>query len=1078
MPHLTRRTAFSWWPAALVAALLCWLPGVPSVGAQTAATPLQRMQGNAADLAITPDGTVYVIDADGRPWVQRLGRGANWSPLQGNFRAIRAGLDGSVWAIARDDVAFRLSAGSWRETPFGRLRDLAAMPALAADGPVVLLNADGAVEVRQSNGAPLYRIDDDTFRSAAFERIVVDEHGLPWVWRANGVMWRFDGTRWSDIPQFAASGLTSVSAGSDGTLMAVAGDGRAYRWNSAARAWVQESLAAPVRLVAIGPRGKPWYAMQDHTLLASEVFANQGDQPRAKPAALFTRLLSWRRVRGEASWLTVGADGTVVTIDTENTAWRWKGGNNWTPIPGKFRRVAVAGNGVLWGIDMQNRVRRNATGQWIDAGIDATEVAVGPKEEVWLLGPSGEIGRFDQQTRQWQAVSGAPARAIAVGKDGEGWIIDASGTVQLVNPPTPIPGIAAVSLAIGPEGTVYATTAERQLFWLDPRERQWKPATGIAAAVAVGPAGTPWIIGERNDLQVSTAFTAEIDALVAARTTQAAAPPPVFSIPPPAASTLPTSNRPLLYTTIAGAFADVGIGPEGNVFAAGSDGGLYCFSNPDNRFMLASAGSARRVAVASGGIPWVVNSLGQVSFFGGTGWTMVPGFRADDIAVGQDGRVYATQQNVVHRYEAATQDFREVTTYTSGVPLRARRVAYAQNALWGVNTSNQLLKCEGTQCQLQSVGAIDVSSGPDGSVLLLDANGAVQRYNPRTRGFDPANGTGISLSVGPQGRPWLVTGAGTINSSGQFAVASKSINQAACAQRFAGATIPAVAQTTAQLTAVDDILTVRQGATVSLIANDRLNGVAPASSSVTVTFTPSSSQLAHSNGAVTVNSNATVGSTLTGRYTVCALPAAAPCSSARVQITVSAAATTAIASADTATINPGATFNLLANDLLNGGVPTSGQVAMTFTSASASLTQVGGLLTLNSAAARGSVHTATYSFCAAAGSPCSGTVNVSITAQKTMVAVNDTGAISIKLSQQVDLATNDTLNGTPAGTVLGSVTYSLTPANANFTINAGSLLTVQNFALASGTYVVPYTVCENAVATNCATANATVNVTP
>ena len=107
------------WFAGIIAFILCAGLGSTPAGAQTG-TPLQRVQGNATDLAITPDGTVYVIDVDGKPWVQRLGRGANWSPLQGNFRAIRAGLDGSVWAIAKDDVVFQYSGSSWREMPFGR----------------------------------------------------------------------------------------------------------------------------------------------------------------------------------------------------------------------------------------------------------------------------------------------------------------------------------------------------------------------------------------------------------------------------------------------------------------------------------------------------------------------------------------------------------------------------------------------------------------------------------------------------------------------------------------------------------------------------------------------------------------------------------------------------------------------------------------------------------------------------------------------------------------------------------------------------------------------------------------------
>lgn len=911
-------------------AFACGLLATSNAHAQ-ANLPLQRVQGNAADIAITPDGTVHVIDTDGKPWVQRLGRGANWSPLQGNFRAVRAGLDGSVWAIARDDVAFHLNGTAWRELPFGKVRDLAAFPALTPDGTVLVLTQQGSLEIRTTAGQVLYKMEDEAFRAAGFERILVDEHGLPWAWRTGGLMWRFDGTRWVELAQFAATGLTSVSAGLDGTLMAVARGGQAFRWNAAARQWVSEPLAGPVQLVAIGPSGKPWFVTQDNTLLASEVFANQGSLAPVKPAALFTRLLSWRRVRGEAGWLSVGADGSVVTIDPENSVWRWKGGNTWTPLPGKFRRVSVAGNGVVWGVDLQNRLQRNANGQWNEAGIEAAEVAAGPREQVWVIGPGGNLARYDAQIRQWVAIPGGPAKSIAVGKDGEAWIIDTSGVVQLLNPATPFPGIVAASLGIGPEGTVYATTPERQLYWLDPRERQWKPATGVASAVAVGPAGTPWIIGERNELQVSSAFIAEFDAIVAARAAQVAPPPPVFSIPPPAASSLPTNNRPLTYTAMTGAYADVGISPEGAVFAAGTDGGLYCFSNPDRRFVLASTGSARRVAVAGGGVPWVINALGQVAFFGATGWVIVPNIRADDIAVGQDGNIYATQQNVVYRYTPATQDFREVTTYTSGVPLRARRIAFAQNALWGVNTSNQLIKCDGTQCQPQSIGATDVASGPDGSVVVLDANGAVQRYNSRTRGFAPANGTGTAIAVGPQGLPWVVTATGTINSSGLFATSSKSINQSACAQRFASAVIPITQQATAQLTANNDDLTIRPGASTSIIANDRLNGNALTTSSITITFSTASSLLTHSNGLLSLGNNAVPGTVLTGTYTICALPSGVPCSRASVRVTVG---TTITAGNDSFTLSlgqQGSQGDLATNDFLSGRAASTNPNNFTYT---------------------------------------------------------------------------------------------------------------------------------------------------
>ena len=875
-----------WLPNTLcrLVGLWCWAVllqiAPPGSAFAQSATPLQAVRGTALDLAITPEGIVVVLDPDGTPWIQRLGNGNNWNRLPGTFRAVRAGQDASLWAIGTDDQPYRLIGAAWRGMPLGAVRDLAVTP----DGVVYTLSQSGALQVWAGGNNVLTHAGFETA-----ERILADEHGLPWLWTARGYLARFDGTRWAQFDQFTASGLSSVAVGADGTMLLIDGRGQLQRWDAASGDWALEQVQLPMRSVAIGPNGKPWFVAATGQLLASEIFALQGAVARPRPPALFTKLLTWKRVRGAAQWLSVGADGTVVTIDPENRAWRWKGGDTWTPLPGTFRRAAVAGNGAVWGITLQNRLMRNATGQWIDMGIDAAEVGAGPNEEVWVIDAAGALGRYDTTTRQWVGVPGGPVKAITVGRNGEAWVADAAGAVRNVTRAAEFPGIAAVSIGAGPDGTVYATTAERELYWLDARERKWKPASGVALAVAVGPSGSPWIIGAESALFASGSFISEYNAVAEARAAAAATPQQVLSLAPPPASVLPTNVRPLAYTQVTGSYADVGVGADGSIFAAGTDGGLYCFSNPERRFLLGSRGSARRVAVSPAGVPWIINANGEVAFFENNNWIIIPGFKADDIGFGADRFVYATQANIVHRYDAATRSFREVTTYNSGVPLRARRVTFTQGALWGVTAENTLLKCTATQCQQQSIGARDLGAGPDGTLMVLDTQGNVQRYNPRSGGFTPAGGTGAvaanSISVGPQGLPWLVSTTGDVRSSGLFSV-SRNANLATCAQRFANTTIPATPQSTAQLTANDDSFRLPAGGSASLIGNDQLNGGRPATSSVTVTFSSSSANLTHTNGSITVASGTAAGSTLTGSYVICVLPGAAPCAAARVSVVV------------------------------------------------------------------------------------------------------------------------------------------------------------------------------------------------
>ncbi|WP_034219420.1 hypothetical protein, partial [Arenimonas oryziterrae] len=71
--------------------------------------------------------------------------------------------------------------------------------------------------------------------------------------------------------------------------------------------------------------------------------------------------------------------------------------------------------------------------------------------------------------------------------------------------------------------------------------------------------------------------------------------------------------------------------------------------------------------------------------------------------------------------------------------------------------------------------------------------------------------------------------------------------------------------------------------------------------------------------------------------------------------------------------------------------------------------------------------------------------------------------------------TNDTLNGVAVSLATVTLTPGASP-NAGLTMNASGTITVAA-GTAAGTYVYPYTICEQLNPTNCDTANATVVVT-
>ena len=119
-----------------------------------------------------------------------------------------------------------------------------------------------------------------------------------------------------------------------------------------------------------------------------------------------------------------------------------------------------------------------------------------------------------------------------------------------------------------------------------------------------------------------------------------------------------------------------------------------------------------------------------------------------------------------------------------------------------------------------------------------------------------------------------------------------------------------------------------------------------------MTFSTGSAYLTQSNGVLTLAASAPLGSTQSATYSLCLLPANTPCSvPVSVTITVPGSIN---ATSDVVSLAPGASFNLLANDSLNGVVPLPSQVNVTFATTSAFLSQSGGLLRLAANAPSGS----------------------------------------------------------------------------------------------------------------------------
>lgn len=911
-----------------VAALAQLPPGPP--GSNAAPGPkLFQVRGAAVDLALTPRGDAYALDASGKLYLQSAdNRDGNWIGTGGGsdalYSAVRATLDGSIWGIGlKGGALYRLDRTIWRGMA-SDVRDVTALP----DGLPIVLTTEGKLQTVER--------EPRTFElSPEFAnplRLVSDQHGLLWFLYEDGRLARFNGVQLEAVPP-PPGGAASFAIDPEGVVVAVSRSGAAFERNPQTKAWGEIYPGTKYQRVTIGPGGKPWFISADQRIFASQVFSQTGPVQVRTPSA-FTRMLSWKRMQGQSQQVSVAEDGTVLRLDLRGGLSRWNKKDNWTPMPGPgpFVKVAAQRANAAWAIDQKGLVFRAQGTSWAEARATALDIAAGPRDSVWIVQEGGSLARWDAKLSQWERLreSAPPAAAVvAVGREGEPWIIGTDGVVrgfQRDGKWADYPGIAAVSLGVGPEGTVYATTSEFQLFWLDSREKQWKPATGKVRKVAVGAKGAPWMIDERDDTFASSMFTSENEqrdttprtASTTSNSNTGPGPGPtpgVFGSTSPSAfvtsattgvtimaSTLPAPKRTALtFETLAGTFQDVGIGSNGTVFAAGTDGGLFCFSNPDKRFVFATSGQARRVAVTPAGTPWVVSASGEISRFEGGAWKAVPGFKAQDVSIGSAGVVVSVGlDGFVYRFLPDDNRFDRITLPASVASLQGVTRAAREDSggvLWAVTSSQQLLRCDrGTTCESQSIGAQDVSLAPDNTVFVIDKVGAVQRYNQARKAFEPQLVTGVSvagtsMAVGPQGLPWLVAAGGRVSIPGLFNVSNKLINPPTCAAPFlqqAAAPAPAPVAAGATVTAAADSATVNPGGTLNLLANDRLNGAVPTAAQVSINFTAQNpALLSQANGVLTVSASAVLGSTLTGSYTICALTGNnGACASANVTIAV------------------------------------------------------------------------------------------------------------------------------------------------------------------------------------------------
>jgi hypothetical protein len=220
----------------------------------------QRMPGEARDIGVGADGSVWAVGADdfGAEWGLYRWDGSNWWESRGS--AVRVDVDpwGNPWIINSDNEIYRLTRGRWERLP-GAANDIG----IGADGSVWVVGVNS-----RRGGYSIFTLTPKGWLrvEGAGVRIDVDATGTPWVINDDDQIFRLEHGLWRRIPGRARD----IGVGADGSVWVIGVDERAgghsvYRYNG--ETW--DRVPGSGSQISVGPDGEPWVVNREGTVYRS-----------------------------------------------------------------------------------------------------------------------------------------------------------------------------------------------------------------------------------------------------------------------------------------------------------------------------------------------------------------------------------------------------------------------------------------------------------------------------------------------------------------------------------------------------------------------------------------------------------------------------------------------------------------------------------------------------------------------------------------------------------------------------------------------------------------------------------------
>lgn len=437
---------------------------------------------------------------------------------------------------------------------------------------------------------------------------------------------------------------------------------------------------------------------------------------------------SWVRISDYhgAAKIAVDAAGNPYTCDANNLAWRWDSKNQkFVQLPGGCIDIAVGPEGTIWSVSTRQSMSTGnymryydfKSASWIDIYGAAIRIAAGPKGVPIHVNNNNEIYLWAGTAGQWQ---------------GQTW--------------TRMPG-AAIDVGYGADGSLWITGTDQGVYRYIAAKNVWVQIDGAATQISVDQYGQPWVTNSGNGIfrrldQCSSGLKYPADAS------------PKDTPVAPKYTDAPTPCAWSSWEQTTGAIMDIAVGPEGNVWAIGSNQGIYTWDETAFTWRQIN-GAGVRIAVGPQNTAWHVNQGGNVYYYlGNNNWKQVDlnGARAQDIGVGADGSAWATDSdNGIWKYEGNGGWVK----YPGG----ATRISVdSKGNAWIVGGGGVVYRwADNTWVQMPGAG-YDIGVGANDVMWVVGMNRVPFKWSHATGGYTQSNIPSTnSIAVGPDGRAWVAT---------------------------------------------------------------------------------------------------------------------------------------------------------------------------------------------------------------------------------------------------------------------------------------------------------------------------------